>query len=177
MPQPNQQSGTAAPAHAAASKTSAGPFSHVSSDHPKGNGAILISPPVYFHQKRSVKQNQHRQCVCAQQQSVWRTEMKLPVFFRWAWVEASGTPAGEWVQRAVDALKPETEEQKRWRTGRARRLVCFCRPTTDPPDAAGKGAGPRGRRCGTFVCSPAVACLARVVTTPNSREGTRARAE
>lgn len=27
---------------------------------------------------------------------------------------ASGTPAGEWVERAVDALKPETQERKGW---------------------------------------------------------------
>lgn len=29
-----------------------------------------------------------------------------------AWAKTSGTPAGERVQHAVDALKPETEEQK-----------------------------------------------------------------
>lgn len=55
-----RQSRTPALVHAAIRRQqiSSGPFSHFSSDHLKGNAAILISPTVYLHQKRSVNQNQ-----------------------------------------------------------------------------------------------------------------------
>lgn len=105
------------------------PFSHFSSDHLKGNAAVLISTTVYLYQKRSVNQNQ-RLRITTQKDKISRGQnlqcprpatvrledgRSLPVLFRvstCAWAKTSGTPAGERVQHAVDALEPETEEQK-----------------------------------------------------------------